>query len=280
MKNLIIVTLFILASVCGYAQDIIVKKDLSEIKCKVSEIGTTEIKYKKWENLEGPSYTIKKSEVNKIKFENGTEELIQQNDMSVVPTNNRNYKRAFTTRPFSLLQGHFCIGYQHAIKPTQALVGEIGWIGPRIGNGMLGTARDAKGAYGRVGFRLKRTPEVVMEGMEWGYNLAGWYVQPEISYSLFDYSEDVYDQNGQRIGSEKITANSGAFLITIGRQMIVGEVVTFDLSASVGYGFRGGDKTNSNGYEIVNPNYFSHNVGGEDMPIAWNFTLSMGFLAK
>jgi len=58
------------------AQDVILDKDGNEILSIVKEILTTEIKYKKWENKEGPTYTIPKSDVFKIKFKNGTSELI------------------------------------------------------------------------------------------------------------------------------------------------------------------------------------------------------------
>lgn len=53
------------------AQDVIVKKDGSTILCKVEEILSTEIKYKKWSNLEGPTYTIGCSELTSINYQNG-----------------------------------------------------------------------------------------------------------------------------------------------------------------------------------------------------------------
>ena len=56
------------------AQDVIVKKDGSTILSKVIEIGTAEIKYKKWNNQNGPNYTISKSEVQAINYENGDKE--------------------------------------------------------------------------------------------------------------------------------------------------------------------------------------------------------------
>ena len=58
-----------------FAQDIIVKKDGQEIESKVTEIGTDEIKYKKYSNLEGPIYSINKDELVFIKFKNGEKEV-------------------------------------------------------------------------------------------------------------------------------------------------------------------------------------------------------------
>jgi hypothetical protein len=58
------------------AQDIIVKNDKTEIKAKVTELTETGIKYKKWENIDGPVYTISKAEVFMILYANGQRELI------------------------------------------------------------------------------------------------------------------------------------------------------------------------------------------------------------
>lgn len=64
--------LFCLFSISLMAQDVIVTSNNEEISAKVEEIHIETISYKKSENLTGPSYHIKKSEVSKIIFENGT----------------------------------------------------------------------------------------------------------------------------------------------------------------------------------------------------------------
>jgi hypothetical protein len=51
MKNLTAVLMLILVSIYSFGQDKIIKRDLTEILCKVSEIGTLEIKYKKQTTL-------------------------------------------------------------------------------------------------------------------------------------------------------------------------------------------------------------------------------------
>lgn len=58
------------------AQDVIVKKDGTTIQSKVMEINGNEIRYKKWSNQDGPMYTISRSEVNSINYQNGEVELI------------------------------------------------------------------------------------------------------------------------------------------------------------------------------------------------------------
>ncbi len=75
MKYLLIVVTFISFGI-SYSQDNIIKRNGEEIRSKVLEIGISEIKYKKFENQEGPTYTIAKSDVFMIKYENGTSEVI------------------------------------------------------------------------------------------------------------------------------------------------------------------------------------------------------------
>ena len=268
MKKLLVTITMLFISIFSFGQDKIVKRDFKEILCKVSEIGTTEIKYKKADNLDGPVYSIKKSEVLKIVFENGSEEKFEKNELSVVPGSNRNYKRAITTRPFSPLGGHINLGYQQALTPSRALVAEIGLIGPRLGDG-----ESANGAYGRIGFRLKRTPEVVMEGMEWGYNLSGTYIQPELTYSNFTSSGGGFSNAGR--------FSSSAFLITLGRQMIAGEMLTFDISGSIGYQiYNDSQYTLGTIFEGFRTRYFSHSAFGGQSPVAWKFSFTMGILLK
>ena len=73
-----ILFVFLCFSICGNAQDIIVKKDGSTILSRVTEVGTSEVKYKKWSNKEGPTYVILKSEILSINYENGEKEQYSQ----------------------------------------------------------------------------------------------------------------------------------------------------------------------------------------------------------
>jgi len=56
--------------------DLIILKTGEEIKGKVIEITLTEIKYKKCDNLSGPTISVSKSEVFMIKYPNGSKDII------------------------------------------------------------------------------------------------------------------------------------------------------------------------------------------------------------
>ena len=57
-----------LAVLSSSAQDVIVKKDGSTILSKVLEVNPADIKYKKFNNPNGPIYTIDKSEIMSINY--------------------------------------------------------------------------------------------------------------------------------------------------------------------------------------------------------------------
>ncbi len=77
----IVISLFILFCMVGtkaFSQDIIVLMNGDEIKATVSEIDFEAIKYKKFENITGPIYLVKKSEVAEIKYANGTRDVFNR----------------------------------------------------------------------------------------------------------------------------------------------------------------------------------------------------------
>lgn len=75
MKNVLKLLALLLTFASGlHAQDKIYKTNGEVLETKVIEIGTAEVKYKVFANLNGPTYTLQKSQVLKIAYENGKTE--------------------------------------------------------------------------------------------------------------------------------------------------------------------------------------------------------------
>lgn len=74
MKKILLIAIFAICYVSVNAQDIIKTKDNTEVLSKVIEIGETSVKYKKWENLSGPTYTMSISKISSIIYQNGSVE--------------------------------------------------------------------------------------------------------------------------------------------------------------------------------------------------------------
>lgn len=78
--------LMLLVSMVVAAQDVIVKKDGSTILSKVVEVSDTQVKYKKFSNLEGPTYIVSISELTSINYQNGEKENFGSSQATVTQT--------------------------------------------------------------------------------------------------------------------------------------------------------------------------------------------------
>ena len=74
MKYILLFILFVCSSNIIKAQDTLSMRSGENILVKVIEVGTTEVKYKKLDNLNGPIFSILKSDLLIIKYENGTKD--------------------------------------------------------------------------------------------------------------------------------------------------------------------------------------------------------------
>lgn len=118
-------TLFLLC-IAGMAtaQDVIVMKDQSTVMTKVLEITSTEIKYKKWNNQDGPTYSVLRSEVASINYENGEVERFLDNPIS----QQNNYQEDFrqTIKGYMDIEGVTLKvnGHKLSDEEVRRLVGE------------------------------------------------------------------------------------------------------------------------------------------------------------
>ena len=78
MKSVFIFTaVFLFLGICSVdAQDLIILKDGKVIESKVTEISTTEIRYKRFDHLDGPTIVISADKVLSIRYQNGKVEAI------------------------------------------------------------------------------------------------------------------------------------------------------------------------------------------------------------
>ncbi len=85
-------------------QDVIIKKDGSELQTRVLEVSSDEIKYKKFENLEGPTYKISKTSVFMIRYKNGTKDVFnaEKANSTNVRQSNQNSDRALPDRSLNI----------------------------------------------------------------------------------------------------------------------------------------------------------------------------------
>lgn len=78
MKKIIVTTLISILTTFCFSQDIVTMKTGEDILAKLIEVTTTEIKYKKFDNQNGPIFTILRSDVLMIRYENGSKDIFTE----------------------------------------------------------------------------------------------------------------------------------------------------------------------------------------------------------
>jgi TM2 domain-containing membrane protein YozV len=126
-------------------QDIIITRTGEEIEAKVLDIGLTEVKYKRYDNQSGPSYTLKKSEIFMIKYVNGNKDVFDEiTDQQPMINNQRisPYDRNVNYQQLPALK--YTFGNQispYGSEKSPFLAGFLSWIIPGAGqfyNGDIG----------------------------------------------------------------------------------------------------------------------------------------------
>ena len=123
MKQLL-VFLFLLCTASVSAQDVIVKKDGSTIVCRVVELSSSEITYKKWSDLNGSNYVMDRSLASAINYENGKKVNLSESTNLYLPHNQNDGVQQYNDR--ALLQLDAAISRPD--KKVRSLR-TTGWVG-------------------------------------------------------------------------------------------------------------------------------------------------------
>ncbi len=121
---------FMVLAVClsplfASAQDVITLKSGDEIQAKVTEVGQTEVKYKRFDNPDGPTYTVSKSDIFMVKYQNGQKEVFK--DEQPAQNNNGNNDDG------EFWKSHYWTNQRIAGISLFADLGGFGFTGPRAG---------------------------------------------------------------------------------------------------------------------------------------------------
>ncbi len=105
MKYILLFILFICSSNIIKAQDTLSTRYGESILVKVIEVGTSEVKYKKLDNLNGPVFSMLKSDLLMIKYANGTSEDYGKEERTLIKV-----KKRHTLRNIGIVCGVLGIG--------------------------------------------------------------------------------------------------------------------------------------------------------------------------
>ena len=163
------------------AYDIILLRNGNEIKAKVTEITLSEIKYKAFEYLEGPTRVVEKSDVFLIIYENGTREVFN----TTTETKTSNTKNRVVTESKSLPNkpGQVSIGLNPVISfPANILLTNFGFYG-KLRVGVANSIR----LEGSFAYYLPRTVSV-WTNIDMKFNM--WEVDLNVHPTFKHFSKD------------------------------------------------------------------------------------------
>lgn len=170
MKKLLFILAFaVCGSFCLSAQDIITLHDGTDIQAKILEVTTTEVKYKKFSNLEGPTFSLPKSDIQIVHYQNGENEVFNSFTASgaVYPgMRYKEYKDFYNPREYVRMPSD---------KNNPFWIGFADFFIPGLGNAINGEwGRAAIFFGGNMGLYLlgntQRTPVSTSTGIAYQYN--------------------------------------------------------------------------------------------------------------
>ena len=231
----------------GSGEDLIIKKDGSIIKAKISEIGTDEVKFKLYNNPDGPILSLKKSEINSVKVDGQSVYEYKADPRSI--SNAAILDKASTLKFhfFSPLSHHLAFSYEWMKKPGFNLEAGFGIYGIGVSPWDKALNISPRGAFVRFGpkFLLGSSSEVEVEGIKYSHPIKGRYFKPEITLSVLSltYRVDtgnIFTGNGTTSpGTTSFTNKYQSLVINLiyGRQRIYGNTITLSYYFGLGYGF-------------------------------------------
>lgn len=117
MKKLILLAILFISTI-GFSQDVITLSDGRTIEAKILELTPDVVKYKKADNLEGPTYTVPVIDLKKIRYANGSEDKFE-----AAATES---KSSSTNNLPAIFQGKFDVNDNETASYIEAIVKNAG----------------------------------------------------------------------------------------------------------------------------------------------------------
>ena len=252
----------------AFAQDSLFYTNGNVIVGQVEEIGLNAIKYRT--NSDGRQVLIEvdKQDLSSVKLKSG-QAYVFNSIHTEVPSSAAflDRKNALSLDVIAPALNHLSIGYERVLAPRINLAVKVGYIGLWKMDQVDSDVYNSKGGLFTAGvkFILPRSAKRNAAPRD-VHPLAGWYLRPELMFSAWKKTSDFFEYPYDPFYYRPPTARtynytSVAVLLSIGRQLFLGEHITFDISGGLGYGaeWLDGKASNTNDSYGNNQGYaFSH----------------------
>ena len=275
-----------------FAQDKIYRQNGKIVEAKIIEISASEIKYKEFNNPDGPIYVLETDRIKKIVYENGKEEKFEDN-LKDPERYTGQLKKALKINFFSPLYGYTEIGLEKSTGVGKGYEFSVGFIGlgksERIDwyYNQVGTAKKGQtGAFISAGYKFGKLPSFILFGKtKMSHIMQGTYAKPILYIGHYKENQIVEKGNSTyEVGKQNVTF--GALKIEIGKQWVFADKVVLDLYYGLGYGIDNKEDT----YQALNPSYdyyddasafnYANARLGKSPGLSASFGLKLGLLLK
>jgi len=287
------VLFFCVLSLVSFSQDKIYRNNGEIIEAKVIEIGSTEVKYKMFKNLEGPIYVLEAARIKKIVFENGTVQTFQDNIRDPERYAGQRNK-AIKLNFFSPLYGYTEIGFEKNVSPGKGYEVSLGILGAgksgtlTFYNNQLGEVkRNPRGAFITAGYKFGKLPDFIFFGRTKATHIMqGTYVKPVVY--LGAYSENIIVEKSNSVSEvDRQNVTFGALQLELGKQWVLGETILLDIYSGLGFGFDNKENSyqfDNYGYTYRNENFGAFNYAnaraGRTPGLSFTFGVKLGMMLK
>lgn len=285
---LLIVLPFLLISWAG-AQDTLVTSS-EKITCKVYKISEQEVEYKKWNNLEGPTYTMAKNKVLYIRFSNGVIE--QVNSIRKQEEELQTGRHAVKFDFFSPAAHKITLGYEFALNRDVHFELYSSYISNKIFPKNTSSYYEPQNLQG-AGFRLSTKFRLADLNTNVPHSFNTWFVRLDLLYSRMslsnvEYATYYYDPYyGYNYTVGHMDVDQYGMCINFGLQFLVGQRVIVQMNGGMGYLMNSGTfhssykadpnkhyhRYSENDYSVFRPYGNAMNIDNNPLCVTGNFTL-------
>lgn len=136
MRKLFFMLVVLCTVFSSFAQDVIVKKNGETVVCRIIKNNSSEVIYKKWDDLNGSNYILNRTDITYINYENGKRENLSSSNLNeFAPNNQSNGSQLLNDIALMQIDSDY---HQYNIKAKK--LKSIGWIGGSallIGSGIF-----------------------------------------------------------------------------------------------------------------------------------------------
>ena len=293
---LLSVSVFCISAIC-FSQDKIYRQNGKVVEAKIVEIGASEVKYREYNNPNGPIYVLESDRIKKIVFENGKEEKFTDNLFD--PERYAGQKtKAIKLNFLSGLYGYTEIGFEKSTGIGKGFELSLGIIGAgKAGiidyyypsNQFEEVKRDPFGFFVSGGYKFGKLPDFLLFGKsKQTHVMQGTYVKPIVYLGSYKENKIIYKGNNlYEVGKQNVTF--GALQIELGRQWVLGQSLLLDTYWGIGYGFDNkkdsfDDQSGMRGgpyyWENTSAFNYANARGGKSPGISLTYGIKLGWLLK